>query len=219
MTSEKSGHLCSVRSSDEIRKALEAEIAHGEHPPGARLEEEGLARRFGVSRTPIREALIMLSASGVIELRPHRGAIVPPLSRERLVSMFEILAELEGTCGSIAAQRMTPSELASLREQQHLCVEAAQAGEADRYHFENTRFHAILYEGCHNQFLVEEIKRLRRRLQPYSRMRMDIMGHIDRSIKEHYAIIEALRKGDAGRTRELLKSHISIQDQQFILDR
>lgn len=219
MSTEKASPLVPARNSDEIKKALEAEIAGGEHPPGARLEEESLARRFGVSRTPIREALIMLSASGMIELRPHRGAIVPPLGRERLVSMFEILAELEGICGSIAAHRITPSELTALREQQHLCVEAAQSGEAERYHFENTRFHAILYEGCHNQFLVEEIKRLRRRLQPYSLVRMRIMGHIDKSIMDHYAIIEALRKGDAARARDLLKTHISIRDQQLILDR
>lgn len=219
MPTGKSKPLISVRNSDEIKKTLEDEIAGGQHPPGARLEEETLARRFGVSRTPIREALIMLSASGVIELKPHKGATVPPLSRERLVNMFEILAELEGICGSIAARRMTLSELSALSEQQRWCVEAAQSGNPDRYHFENTRFHAIIYEGCHNQFLVEELKRLRRRLQPYSRVRMRIAGHMVNSIAEHHAVVDALKKRDEVRARELLKAHISIQNQQLALDR
>ena len=81
----------------QLAKVLEDEIATGELSPGTRLEEVALADRFGVSRTPIREALHLLSASGLIDLRPRRGAVVACLSLERLLQMFEVMAEMEAT--------------------------------------------------------------------------------------------------------------------------
>src|SRR5688572_2129437 len=79
--------------SEELREKIEEEIATGVCPPGTRLDETQLAERFGVSRTPIREALIQLASIGILEIRPRRGAIVPDVTLERLVEMFEVMAE------------------------------------------------------------------------------------------------------------------------------
>lgn len=203
------------KNADDIRQTLEDEIASGEHAPGTRLEELVLAKRFGVSRTPVREALRILSASGLIELKPRKGATVAPLSLERLVEMFEVMAEMEGICGTIAARRMTTSELTVLRHQHFICAEAAQSGDADHYYAENARFHALIYAGCHNEFLIEEVQRLRRRLQPYRRLQLRLKGRIADSFAEHQAIVEALDAGEEDSAGRLLKAHISIQSHRF----
>lgn len=215
MYTEKAQMPAQPKNADEIRHTLEDEIASGQHAPGTRLEELVLAKRFGVSRTPVREALRILSASGLIELKPRKGAVVAPLSLERLVEMFETMAEMEGVCGALAARRMTPGELTALRHQHFLCGEAAQSGNADYYYAENARFHALIYAGCHNEFLVEEVQRLRRRLQPYRRLQLRLKGRIADSFTEHQAIVEVLEAGDEAAATKLLKAHISIQSHRF----
>ena len=95
---------------EELREKIEELIATGALLPGTRLDETELAERFGVSRTPIREALIQLASVGILLMRPRRGAIVPEVSPHRLVEMFEVMAELEGMCGRLAARRMSAKE-------------------------------------------------------------------------------------------------------------
>src|SRR4051812_6048808 len=100
----------------ELRAKIEEEVALGILPPGTRLDESELAARFGVSRTPIREALIQLTSIGILEMKPRRGAVVPNLSPRKLVEMFEVMAELEALCGSLAARRMSEADHAALLE-------------------------------------------------------------------------------------------------------
>ncbi len=89
-------------------ETIEDEIVTRQLPPGTRLDEVELAQRFAVSRTPIREALIQLASAGLVELRPRRGAIVAQISPQRLMEMFDVMAELEALCGRLAARRITP---------------------------------------------------------------------------------------------------------------
>src|SRR6476620_2353222 len=89
--------------SGELREILEEEIATGQLPPGTRLDDTELSERFKVSRTPIREALIQLASVGIVEARPRRGVIIPQLTAQRLIEMFEVMAELESMCGRLAA--------------------------------------------------------------------------------------------------------------------
>src|SRR5882724_10456491 len=95
---------------DELRLALADDIVRGVLPPGSALDETELARRFGVSRTPVREAIRQLAASGLVEARPHRGAEVAHPNEDRLMGMFEAMAELESLCAAMAAERMTSPE-------------------------------------------------------------------------------------------------------------
>src|SRR5207302_2156214 len=93
-----------ITRAEELRLQLADEIVRGALPPGAPLDETDIARRFSVSRTPVREALRQLAASGLIETRAHRGAVVAQPSIERLKSMFEAMAELEALCAGLAAE-------------------------------------------------------------------------------------------------------------------
>lgn len=204
-----------ANSAHDIRKRLEDEIASGAQPPGMRLEEAALAERFGVSRTPIREALRLLSASGLVEIRPRRGAIVAALSLDRLVEMFEVMAEMEATCGRLAARRMTSEERTGLKRQHERCCFAFEANDPDLYYEENVRYHAIIYAGTHNRFLAEEVQQLRTRLQAYRRLQLRAGDRLSDSLAEHAQITAAIADGDSTLASRLLYDHVSIQGNRF----
>ncbi|MCH9808004.1 MAG: GntR family transcriptional regulator [Alphaproteobacteria bacterium] len=198
-----------------LAKALEEEIATGRLEPGTRLEEVGLAERFGVSRTPIREALLLLTASGLVDLRPRRGAVVASLSIERLLEMFEVMAEIEATCARLAAIRMTDTEREALQRQHHECGQVSTSGDSDRYYEENAKFHAMIYAGAHNSFLTEEVQRLRRRLQPYRRLQLRLEGRIEASFSEHTDVTNAIVGGDGDAAADCMRKHVAIQGDRF----
>lgn len=203
------------RRGDDVREILENEIVTGEITPGARLDEVKLAERFGVSRTPIREVLNQLSTSGLVELRPRRGAFVAHLSLEKLVEMFETMAEMEAVCGRLAARRMTDEERDHLRRVHESCGRAARSGDPDAYYAENAEFHEVIYEGCHNRFLTDEVRRLRRRLQAYRRLQLRVRDRIKTSYAEHTEIVDGILSGDDRRTEEALRKHIMVQGERF----
>src|SRR5256885_14723212 len=99
-----------ITRAEELRLQLADEIVRGVLPPGSGLDETDIARRFNVSRTPVREALRQLVASGLVEARAHRGAVVAQPSLDRLTGMFEAMAELEALCAGLAAERMPAAE-------------------------------------------------------------------------------------------------------------
>jgi DNA-binding GntR family transcriptional regulator len=199
----------------ELRDALEDLIATGEFRPGERLDEIGLAGRFGVSRTPIREALHQLSAAGLVEIRPHRGAIVADVGPARLVEMFEVMAELEGMAGRLAARRLTSAHEAAILAAHQACESAARAGDPDAYYYENERFHAAIYAASRNGFLAEQALALHRRLKPYRRLQLRVRNRVATSLAEHGEIIAAIRAGDGDRAEGLLRAHITVQGERF----
>src|SRR3954467_5687229 len=115
--------------SSQLREAIEELIAVGAVAPGQHLDEMELAARFGVSRTPVRETLIQLASMGLVVIRPRRGAIVAELGPQQLVEMFEVMSELEATCGRLAARRMTPEEQRALLAAHQACQDARDAQE------------------------------------------------------------------------------------------
>src|ERR1700742_3420226 len=102
--------IVKITRAEELRLQLADEIVRGVLPPGAGLDESDIARRFSVSRTPVREALRQLAASGLVDSRAHRGAVVARPSIERMKGMSEAMAELEAICAGLAAERMAPAE-------------------------------------------------------------------------------------------------------------
>ncbi len=130
---------------DDLRLALADEIVGGHLPPGTALDETRIAARFGVSRTPVREALRQLSASGLVEIRPHRGAVVARLSTERLHDLFVAMAELEAACAGLAALAMTVPERRNLADIHDLLRDLVRSGDPLRYHELNESFHTAIY--------------------------------------------------------------------------
>lgn len=203
------------RGPQQLREAIEEEIATGRLLPGVKLDESELAARFGVSRTPIREALRLLVGQGVLENRPHRGSVVAQLTPQRLVEMFEVMAELESMCARLAARRMSDGDLAALRKAHEECRVAARAKDSDAYFYANEGFHFAIYAGSHNVFLAEQAIALQRKLRPYRRLQLRVRDRIGRSFEEHQAIIDALVAGDAGRAAEAVRHHVVVQNERF----
>ena len=198
-----------------LRDEIENRILTGELGPGARLDEVQLATRFGVSRTPIREALMQLCATGLVDIRPRRGAVVIELGPERLYEMFEVMAELEGLAGAHAARRHTDEDRAALVEAHDKCVESTESGDTDAYYYDNELFHSAIYAASHSVFLAEQCSTLHRRLRPYRRLQLRVRNRMKVSLTEHASIVDAILGGHAERARALLRNHIAVQGDRF----
>jgi len=204
-----------VRFSQHLREAIEEEIATGVLLPGVRLDEAELAARYGVSRTPVREALRVLVGEGLIETRPHRGSVVARITPQRLVEMFEVMAEIEAMCARLAARRMTVPELAALQAAHEACRDAARADDSDAYFYANEGFHYAIYAGSHNLFLAEQAAALQRKLRPYRRLQLRVRGRVRHSFAEHQAIVDALAAGDAETAAARVQRHVVVQNERF----
>jgi len=193
--------------------AIEQDIATGALAPGARLDEVALAARYAVSRTPVREALHQLAASGMVEIRARRGAVVAVAGPERLYEMFEVMAELEGMCARLASRRATPQMREVLEAAHEACREAL--GDPDSYYAANEFFHQAIYRTGGNAFLQEQCLALQKRLRPYRRLQLRVGNRVGRSFAEHEAIMAAIAVGDGGAAAEALKAHVSVQGERF----
>lgn len=202
-------------AADEISEALENEIVEGILPPGTRLEEPALAERFGVSRTPVREALQRLSASGLVDLKPRRGTQVLNPSIGRIVEMFEVMAELEAICARLCARRAGPDLIAVLRDWLAQCGRAADAGDVSAYYTANRGFHSAIYRGAGNGFLAEQAELLHIRLTPFRRLQLRVPRRLRQSLAEHTRIVDAIEAGDEDAAERAQHAHIIIQGERF----
>ncbi|MCB1954113.1 MAG: GntR family transcriptional regulator [Rhodocyclaceae bacterium] len=203
------------RRSEQLGEEIEERIVTGRYPPGFRLDEQDLAAEFGVSRTPIREALIYLASSGLVETRPRRGAIVAELSPTRLCEMFEVMAELEAMCGRLAARRITQEEQAALLEAHRACESARDADDPDTYYRLNEVFHQQIYQASHNSFLAEQADLLHRRLRPYRRLQLRVRNRMKTSYSEHQHIVDLILAGESDQAATTLRSHVVVQGERF----
>lgn len=204
-----------MKISERLCEKIEEEIATGKLSPGSALDEATLIEQHGVSRTPVREALIQLAAQGLIEIRPRRGAVVTSISPARLLEMFEVMGELEAMCGRLAARRMSDAERAELVAAHQACNKACADKDSDTYFYCNERFHAAIYTGSHNGFLGEQALQLHRRLRPYRRLQLRVRNRMGTSFKEHEAIVHAIVTGDAEAAAQSLSAHVAVQGERF----
>ena len=198
-----------------LREAIEDKIATGAFPPGMRLDESELTQQFGVSRTPLREALIQLSSMGIVSMRPRRGAVVADVTPQRLLEMFEVMAELEAMCARLAARRMYGADQEELLAAHRACEVACLAADPDDYYHKNEGFHLAIYRAAHSGFLAEQATALQRRLRPYRRLQLRVRNRMSASFNEHTQIVDALLRGDPDAAAEALRRHILVQGERF----
>ena len=193
----------------ELRDRLAEEIVCGWLGPGMALEEIEIARRFCVSRTPVREAIRALAATGLVEARAHRSAIVARPSPERLREMFETLTELEALCAGLAAEHMTLKERQKLQTLHVALGELVSGNDPKRYHPMNEKFHTLIYMGSHNDYLAELTLATRTRLSPFSHMQFRALGRLSLSHAEHDRVVAAILNGDCTTAATEMRRHIS----------
>jgi len=203
------------RRADMIAEEIEELIFGGSYSDGDRLDEAALAERFGVSRTPIREALQKLAQSGLVTQIPRRGVFVRQPGPVELMEMFEVMAELEAAAARLAALRISDAALSDLRAANAKCKEALTAQDPAAYYLENELFHQIIYAQSGNAFLRAEALRLHRRLRPFRRLQLRLRGRLAQSMAEHEQIVAALTRSDAPGAADALRSHVAVQGEKF----
>lgn len=193
-----------------IREALADRIVHGYLKPGDPLDETSLAAEFGVSRTPIREALRQLETNGLALSRPHRGAIVTNLSARQLTETFAVMAELEAFSARLCASVLKGGALGEFQALHDSGAEAARMNDIAAYRRHNERFHAAIYAGSGNGFLEETALAVRRRLAPFRNLQFEAFRRPEASHREHAAIVDAIIAGDGERAANAMRDHMLI---------
>jgi len=194
-----------------VRGALEKDIFAGVLAPGSQLDEEEIARRFSVSRTPVREALLQLIETGLVEKPSRQRAVVAPLDVRRLIQMFETLSELEAVCARFAARRITDPEKLALAAIQRASEAALLADNQDEYGRLGIKFHVAVWRATHNDVLFETTRNLAIRLNPYRMFQLRSKGRPEANNDDHKALLALIQVGDGDGAYALMRGHVNMQ--------
>lgn len=193
---------------EQVAQRLRQMLVEGRIAPGAKLNERELSELLKVSRTPLREAIKMLAAEGLVELLPNRGAIAVSLNEADVLNTFEVMAGLEGMAGELAAARITPEELAEIQAMQFEMMAAYTRRDLSTYYAVNARIHGAISAAAKNPVLATVYQQVNARLQAL-RFRSNQDGEKwKRAVKEHEKMIEALAAHDGNAMREILQQHL-----------
>lgn len=197
-----------VKASETVRSKLEREISAGTLRPGDTIDEKSLAERFAISRTPAREAIIQLAASGLVEIRPRHGAVVVALGADEAVAMMETLAMLESEAAALSAHRMPANEVERMTAVYDQSRTIAANLDSETYINLNAEFHAIIHAGARNDYLAQLIRQTRKRMAFYHASSLYQKSRLDRSWLEHGKVVAAICNADADQAREAMRNHI-----------
>jgi DNA-binding GntR family transcriptional regulator len=193
---------------DELVGRLRDLIVVGELAPGEKVPERALCDRFGVSRTPLREALKVLASEGLLELSPNRGATVARLTAADLDEMFPVMGALEALAGELACARITVEELAEVRALHYQMVLHHTRGELPQYFRLNQRIHELIMEAARNATLIRMYRSLAGRIRRARYVANMSAARWQQAVDEHEAILNALGARDGARLAELLRGHL-----------
>jgi len=192
-----------------IEAALMEDIAIGVLAPGERLDEVTLTERFGVSRTPVREALSRLTAQGILAPGEKRGVRVARYTREELAQIFETMHEIEAACARIAAQRLTLLSRAEIEAAQAACVAAAKDGNITRYLRANEAFHEAIYRATGNPYLAGLASDFRRRTGPFRAKKFATPEDLILSAQTHEDLIAGIFSEDSKTASDGMRAHMT----------
>ena len=190
---------------EEVAELLRQRIFARELEPGSWIDEMRIAEALGISRTPLREALKVLAAEGLVTMKVRRGAYVTEVSEKDLRDVYHLLALLEADAARVVATRATPAQLAQLQTQ-HQLLEAA-ASDRDRFFELNEAFHRLLLDLSDNRWRSQMVQDLRKVMKLNRHHSLFKSGRIDQSLAEHRGIVEALCAHEAERAAERMHAH------------
>lgn len=196
---------------DEVAARLRAMVFERALAPGEWIDEKALAAGWQISRTPLREALKVLAAEGLVELVPQRGCRVVELSDDDADQLFPVMALLEGRCAYEATRNASAADRALLRHWHDELERHAAAQDRDAYYRANHEFHTLVQRLARNRWLDRSTGDLRQFLRLMRGRQLKLPGRIDTSIREHRMLIEAMLAGDAGRAERTMHDHLMAQ--------
>ena len=197
--------------SQEVAQRIRDMIRKGLVRKGDRIIEKEFCQSLGISRTPLREALRILSAEGLIDLVPNKGAYVAQPSLREIKELFEVMSILEGTCARVVAEKMTESELAKIEKLHERLEKHYEEKDHEKYLSVNNDFHVLIQDLTANKILKGVIIGLRKKILLYRHWQLYHLDRFDQSIREHRQILEAFRKRDALFAEASMKRHLANQ--------
>jgi DNA-binding GntR family transcriptional regulator len=192
----------------EVAERLRQRIFAHELTPGTWIDEQKLAEEYGISRTPLREALKVLASEGLVDLRPRRGCYVTEISRQDTDDIFPLIALLEGRCAAEAVKRAKPADISALKGIHEKLESAARDGRIDAFFESNQEFHKKIQELSGNRWLLSVIQDLRKVLKLSRLHSLSLEGRLQQSLDEHRLIMAALQAGDAVKAEKLMHDHL-----------
>jgi DNA-binding GntR family transcriptional regulator len=199
-----------------VHERLRTSIVAGTLPPGSHLSVPELARRLGVSRSPVRDALLRLERTGLVSLVPRRGAVVLNPDADDLAQLFEIREALEGTAARLAAERMTDHERTGLAALVAEHSDAVAAGDQRRHVELDLAFHASIRAGTRNRRLVDSLDLLSDQIELAIYANAARRWSVDRALREHRAIVDAITRRDADAAESAARTHIARVKQTLL---
>ena len=193
---------------DQVAARLRTMLVEGDIPPGAKLNERELSEQLRVSRTPLREAIKLLAAEGLVDLLPNRGAVAVKLSEADVLNAFEVLAGLEGMSGELAAQRITDAELAEVRALHYEMLACHARSDLSGYYRLNALIHAAINSAARNPVLSKTYRDVNGRVQSLRFRTNQNAAKWKLAVKEHGQMLDALDARDATALRALLVEHL-----------
>lgn len=197
-------------TSESVTATLNDMILDGDLPPGTIISEVALAKKLGVSRTPVREAIRKFSETGLITLRPRQRPVVSLPSLHEALEQFEALAMLEADCCELAARRRTSEALSMILDLHARCRQHFENGDVMSYFEENEVFHRIISEASNNEYLSGRARQMRQRLRSLRAPRASIPDRMQASYAEHALIVDAIEAGDADLARRGMLNHVAM---------
>jgi len=194
---------------DRIAEMVRESIIDGKIRPGERLAEPDLAGRLGVSRTPLREALLQLDSEGFVNVTPRRGAVVSALSRADAMETYLVKGALESLAARLACEWITDAELVALREiHGHMTrLSASKTRDNRRILQLNAEFHSTISAASHNEKLIQYIRVLRSQALRYNYIYLSVLSHLSSSLREHARILDAISRRDGDAAERLVRAH------------
>mgnify|MGYP003308981238 CR=1 FL=1 len=193
---------------EQVYERLSDDILSAKYSPGAALTELSLTRELGVSRTPVRTALHRLAEEGLVSITPNKGAVVIGVTREDLISTYEIRTRLEGLASRLAAENITDGELTELREALELQEFYISRRDTEHLRELDTKFHYLIYKASGNRPLLKILGELHKNIKMYRKRSLSVPGRLEQSVAEHREIFEAIAKRNANLADELTSRHI-----------
>ena len=192
----------------EVAERLRQRIFAHELPPGTWIDEQALAIDYGISRTPLREALKVLASEGLVTLKPRRGCYVTEISERDLDEIFPLMAMLEGRCAFIAVQLAKPEDIRDLKAIHEKLELAAKESRIDAFFEANQEFHRRIQELTNNRWLLSVIQDLRKVLKLSRLHSLSLEGRLQQSLEEHRVIMAAFEAGDAEKAEKSMHDHL-----------
>ena len=196
---------------EEVAARLRNMVFERQLVPGQWIDELALASDWKISRTPLREALKVLAAEGLVELVPRQGCKVTELSEDDADELFPVMALLEGRCAFEAVRKATPADVKALRKLHDVLERHAAAGSVDGYYRANHEFHTRVQALADNRWLDRATNDLRRFLRMLRGRQLNWPGRINASINEHRVLMDAIEQGDAARAERVMHDHLLAQ--------